>query len=110
MQDLGDLVHLFPEISKGREELRTLGEEIIVLMKPSEIFLLSCLLQLVFSNLLEVPPDLVKNEYGIEFFLWKHVILGLHLCICLFYILFAVSGTLQSASRSCFVLFGWFLT
>lgn len=65
---MGDLVHLFPEISKGREELRPLRHEIIGLVKPSEIFNLSCLVQLVFSYLLVAQPDLVKNEDGIEYF------------------------------------------
>lgn len=69
-QDLGNLVCLFPQISKGSEELRTLTDEIIVLVKPSEIFILnsSCSWQLVFSYLLEVRLELVKNGCGMAYF------------------------------------------
>lgn len=72
---MGNLVPLFPEISKGSEELRTLRDEMAILVKPSEISILNlgCLWQLVFSNVLEVQSDLVKNEYGTAYF-WGNTI------------------------------------
>lgn len=48
------------------EELKTSEDEMIVLVKSSEMFILNliCLWQLVFFYLLVVQLNLIENEYG----------------------------------------------
>lgn len=48
------------------EELKTSEDEMIVLVKSSEMFILNliCLWQLVFFYLLVVQLNLIKNKYG----------------------------------------------